>query len=254
LSAAKEAAELASRAKSEFLANMSHELRTPLNAIIGFSETMVSAMFGQLSARYRGYANDIHNAGRHLLEILNEILDLSKIEAGRLELCDKAIDLQELFEACRQLVVDRANVAGIAATFEETNLGLWADELRVKQALLNLLSNAIKFTAAGGRITVSAALSPTEEIRIAVEDTGIGIAAEDVTRVLEPFSQVASAQSRAHQGTGLGLPLARRLIELHGGQMLLDSTLGEGTAVTLVFPPTRNISLLNKPCNELMSA
>jgi signal transduction histidine kinase len=241
LSAAKEVAEVANRAKSEFLANMSHELRTPLNAIIGFSETMSSAMFGSLSLKYRDYAKDIHSAGCHLLEILNEILDLAKIEAGRLELHDESVMLQELFDGCRRLVIERADLAELTIEFQTTSLELWADEFRVKQALLNLLSNAIKFTPAGGHITVAAELRPLGDIKLSVQDDGIGIAAESIAAVLEPFGQVASAQTRAHPGTGLGLPLVRRLIELHGGQMSLDSAPGQGTTVALTFPPNRTM-------------
>ncbi len=204
LSAAKIAAEIANRTKSEFLANMSHELRTPLNAIIGFSEAMSSAMFGPLSGQYREYAKDVHGAGSHLLQIINDILDLSKIEAGRLELCDERLGVQELFDTCGRLVIERAATAGLTVEFQATGLELRADELRVKQALLNLV---------------------------------------DIPLVLEPFGQVANAQTRVQQGTGLGLPLVRRLIELHGGRITLDSELGEGTTVALIFPPDRTVGL-----------
>jgi len=247
LSAAKIAAEFANRTKSEFLANMSHELRTPLNAVIGFSEAMSSAMFGPLSAQYREYAKDIQDAGNHLLEILNDILDLSKIEAGRLELCDERLMIQELFDACWRMVAERASTAGLTIEFRETGLEVRADELRVKQALLNVVANAIKFTPRGGRITVAADSTPLGEIMISVQDTGIGIAAKDISLVLEPFGQVANAQTRMHQGTGLGLPLVYRLIEIHGGEVWLDSELGEGTTVTLVFPPDRAIGLKAAP-------
>jgi signal transduction histidine kinase len=243
LSEAKVAAEVASRSKSDFLANMSHELRTPLNAIIGFSESMASATFGPLSVRYREYAKDVHGAARHLLEIINEILDLSKIEAGRFELYDERLAVQELFDGCSRIIIERAEAAGLTVEFRATSLELWADELRIKQALLNVVANAIKFTPAGGRITVAADLMPLGETRISVEDTGIGIAAEDIAAVLEPFGQVASAQTRFNQGTGLGLPLVYRLMELHGGRMLLDSEPGRGTTVTLVFPPERMMGL-----------
>ena len=241
LAAAKVAAEVANRSKSEFLANMSHELRTPLNAILGFSESMASAVFGPLSERYRAYAGDIHGAGSHLLEILNEILDLSKIEAGRLDLLDERIAIQELFDGCRRILIDRVAAAGLTLEFAPTELRLRGDELRIKQVLLNLISNAIKFTPAGGRITMAATLTSRGEVRIIVKDTGIGIAAADIPRALEPFGQVTSVQRRDHQGTGLGLPLARRLVELHGGRLLLDSALNEGTTVTLTFPPSRTV-------------
>ncbi len=237
------AAEIANRTKSEFLANMSHELRTPLNAIIGFSEAMSSAMFGPLSGQYREYAKDVHDAGSHLLEIINDILDLSKIEAGKLELSDEPVGVQEQFDACRRIVSERAAAAGLTVEFQATGLELRADELRVKQALLNLVANAIKFTRPGGRITVAADLTPRGGIRISVEDTGIGIAAQDIPVVLEPFGQVANARTRVQQGTGLGLPLVRRLIELHGGRITLDSELGEGTTVALIFPPDRTVGL-----------
>jgi two-component system, cell cycle sensor histidine kinase PleC len=161
----------------------------------------------------------------------------TKIEAGRLELHDEPVALEELFEGCRRIVADRAAAAGLEVEFHPSELTLWADHLRVQQALLNLLSNAIKFTPAGGRISVTVDLTLLNEVRIAVQDTGIGIAAKDIAFVLEPFGQVSRAETRAQQGTGLGLPLVRKLVELHGGRMSLESTLGEGTTVTLTFPP-----------------
>jgi signal transduction histidine kinase len=235
------AAHAADRAKSEFLANMSHELRTPLNAIIGFSEMMSLASVGPLSAQYRGYAKDIHGAGDHLPKLLNEILDLSKVEAGRLELHEEEIALDELFDGCRRLMAERAAAGGLTLEFQSNDLKLSADPLRLKQMMLNLLSNAIKFTPPDGRVTATADLTTSDGLAISVRDTGIGIKAEDIPRALEPFGQVDNAATRSLQGTGLGLPLARRLVELHDGELLLESRPGQGTTVTLIFPAARTL-------------
>ena len=235
------AAQNADRAKSEFLANMSHELRTPLNAIIGFSETMSSAIFGPLADRYRDYSQIIHAAGSDLLQIINDILDLSKIEAGCCELFDDDLALAEMFGACRQMVMARAEQGCVTLEFDAGCLSLRADPLRLKQMLLNLASNAIKFTPAGGRVVIRAALDAAGGVVVAVSDSGIGIKPKDIARVLEPFGQVGNPAMRG-QGTGLGLPLVRRLVELHGGEMALDSTPGEGTTVSLRFPPCRTVA------------
>jgi signal transduction histidine kinase len=244
LRAAKEQAEFANRTKSEFLANMSHELRTPLNAIIGFSQIMAQQMFGPLgSPRYREYASDVLNSSQHLLQIINDILDMAKIEAGRVELSETAIDIGALFDNCLRLVRERAAGAGIALHHKvpEGMPYLHGDERLVKQILLNLLSNAVKFTPRDGEVTVSATIEADGSCALAVTDTGIGIAEENIPKVLQPFGQVDGSYARAHGGTGLGLSIVRALVELHGGTFVLDSTLGQGTTATVRLGAARVI-------------
>jgi two-component system cell cycle sensor histidine kinase PleC len=241
LSRALDAANEASRAKSNFLALMSHELRTPLNAIIGFSEVLGGEMFGPLGGdRYREYAHDIHGAGRHLLALINDILDLSKAEAGKFDLHSEQIAVDELIGECLKLMRGRALDAKLNLTQSGGAVPrLFVDRLRLKQILLNLLSNAIKFTPAGGAIRVYAEQDSRGRVILSVSDTGIGIAPEMIQVALEPFRQIASPFARNAEGTGLGLSLVKALMESHGGGLELDSTLDVGTTARLIFPASR---------------
>jgi two-component system, cell cycle sensor histidine kinase PleC len=243
LQAAVQEAARARQAMSDFLAMMSHELRTPLNAIIGFSDLMQHEQFGPLgSPRYLEYAHDIHGAGSHLLALITDILDLSKAQAGRLEIRPEPISVAHVLAACLRLTAQRSHHAGIKVYPEiADNLPLLnADELKLKQMLLNLLTNAIKFTPAGGSINVGASMIDSEMV-IRVGDTGIGIAPEDIPVALAPFGRIDSPLARSTEGTGLGLPLVRVLTELHGGRLVLDSVVNQGTTVSLFFPPNRII-------------
>lgn len=237
LEAAREIAEQASRSRGDFLALMSHELRTPLNAIIGFSEVMRDRLLGDLLPRYREYAADINDSGRHLLTIISDILDLAKAEAGKLVLAEEQVDLADLIEACRRIMSGRLADAGITLTVTVPPLQLRADPVKLKQVVINILSNAAKFTPAGGRIDI-AATADAAGLRLVIADTGIGIAAEDLPRVMEPFVQV-DPHRQGGGGTGLGLPLARKLTELHGGAIRVDSKPGHGTTVTVSLPGHR---------------
>jgi signal transduction histidine kinase len=237
---AKMGAETANRAKSEFLANMSHELRTPLNAIIGFSEVIKRGMFGPLSARYCSYGGDIHESGMHLLNLINEILDLSKLEAGHFELHEENVDVASIIQTSKRLVEPQAEKGKVQLSeTAESNLPMIrADERRIRQVLINILSNAVKFTPEGGQVRVQSSLR-SDGLVIAISDTGIGIAPGQIPKAMEPFGQIDSKVSRKYEGTGLGLPLAKRLVELHGGTLAVESALGVGTTVTIVLPRER---------------
>ena len=234
-------AEAANQAKSEFLANMSHELRTPLNAINGFSEIMLAGMFGPLGdARYRDYAQDILNSGQHLLALINDILDMSKIEAGKMTLSFEPVGIEEVAEEAVRLVRTRADAAGLELALDIPELpDIEADYRAVKQVLLNLLSNAVKFTPRGGRVSVHAETVGEDQVRVCVQDTGIGIAAEDLARLARPFEQIESQHAKTQQGTGLGLALSKALVEMHGGVLELASAPGQGTMVSFSLPVRR---------------
>jgi len=228
--------EVASQHKSEFLANMSHELRTPLNAIIGFSEVLSERMFGELNEKQEEYSKDIHASGQHLLSLINDILDLSKIEAGRMELELSDFHLPTALDSALTLVRERAGRRGIALNLA-VNEGLGqmrADERKVRQVVLNLLSNAIKFTPEGGRIEVSA-VPKDGLVEVSVRDTGVGIAPEDQEAVFEEFRQVGTAAKKV-EGTGLGLTLCRKFVELHSGKIWVKSQIGHGATFTFTLP------------------
>jgi signal transduction histidine kinase len=228
--------EAANRHKSEFLANMSHELRTPLNAIIGFSEVLQERLFGELNDKQAEYTDDILTSGRHLLSLINEILDLSKVEAGRMELELATFDFPLAIDNARTFVRERATRHGITLDVKvDGKLGDYnGDERKIKQILLNLLSNAVKFTPEGGRITISARQT-NGSVEISVSDTGIGIAEEDQPRIFEEFRQVGN-ESKKVEGTGLGLTLAKKFVELHGGRIWVESEVGKGSKFTFTLP------------------
>ena len=243
-------AEAASRAKSRFLANMSHELRTPLNAIIGFSDLMQQSVFGGLgNERYDQYANDINSSGHHLLQMIDEILDISKIEAGKFEPDFESLDIRELVNSSVRYFSVAVAQAGVTLN-AEIDPGLepvWADRRMVRQILLNLVSNAVKFTNAGGVVGVAVEALP-DCARIVISDSGIGIAAEDIPRALEPFGQVDSGLDRRYGGTGLGLPLASALTVAQGGMFDIDSEVGKGTRVAFTLPwERRDAAVLDTP-------
>jgi signal transduction histidine kinase len=232
--------EVASQHKSDFLANMSHELRTPLNAVIGFSDVLLERMFGELNERQDEYLHDIRNSGRHLLELINEILDLSKVEAGRMELELGPVSLPDVLRDALAMVRERAERHNLALELEvdDEMPSVLADELKLKQVVLNLLTNAVKFTADGGVIAMSGELA-REEMRVTVRDTGIGIPEQDQDRIFEAFQRGGRRSHTSTEGTGLGLTLSKRIVELHGGRLWLTSRVGVGSTFGFAIPADR---------------
>ncbi|MGA7328220.1 MAG: HAMP domain-containing sensor histidine kinase [Rhodomicrobium sp.] len=239
--AAKQQAEQANQSKSLFLANIGHELCTPLTAIIGFAEVIRDKVFGNDIDRYAGYASDIHGAGTHLLELIRNLLDWSKIEAGKFELHQRVLDLNQIEHECLHLVQGQAENRGVKLTacLEGVPIALCADETALKQVLLNLLSNAIKFTTRGGSVRLGRTLEADGALRLSVKDSGIGMTEDEIRQALEPFRQVQNADLPRRDGTGLGLPLAAQLMELHGGSLTIESHKSQGTIVSVHFPAWR---------------
>jgi PAS domain S-box-containing protein len=244
LRAAKEQAEQANRAKSAFLNTMSHELRTPLNAVLGFAEVLRDELFGPLgNTRYHAYVRDIYRSGSHLLDIINDILDMTRIESGHLALAYQVVDICEVVAASERMMADVARDRRIAieVALPSPSFEVDADPRRLKQILTNLLSNAIKFSPEGSRVALSAACDANGECELVVADRGIGMNADDLTRAMKPFEQVDNALARRFEGTGLGLTLTKSLTELHGGTLSIESTPGKGTTVTVRLPAARVI-------------
>jgi signal transduction histidine kinase len=236
---AKTEAELASTAKSRFLANMSHELRTPLNAIIGFSEVIAGEMFGELgNPRYLEYSTDILRSGRHLLDVIDSVIDIAKTETGRMDLKAEAVDLGYVLLDCTRMMRDQCISAGVTLTMQPIlqSLIVNGEKAKLRQIFLNLLSNACRFTEPGGAIHVQVLHDDPNTIAVQVKDTGIGMSAEDIAVALTPFGQVDSKMERRFQGTGLGLPLTKALVDLHSGVLAIASEKGKGTTVTVRFP------------------
>ncbi|MBV9521158.1 MAG: PAS-domain containing protein [Alphaproteobacteria bacterium] len=246
---ARNQAEIANRSKGEFLANMSHELRTPLNAIIGFSDILKTERFGPIgNAKYLEYARDIHTSGVHLLDLISDVLDMSKIEAGKLDLFEEEVSIPELVNSCLSMVRERARErgVGIAADLGAPPALLWADLRAMKQILLNVLSNAVKFSRDGGAVAITAGPASDGGTIITVADGGIGMTEEQIERSRQPFGQAHAATTRSYGGTGLGLSITQRLVELHGGTLQITSRPGEGTTVAIILPPARTLSAMKQ--------
>ena len=238
-------AEAANQAKSEFLASMSHDLRTPLNAIMGFAEIMEAKIFGPLGdPHYEEYAKDIHDGGSLLVSLIDDILDISKIEAGKYELDEETLDVSLLIQSSVKMITTLAEAGKLHLTPDtEPNLPvLRGDKKAITQILNNLLSNAVKFTPADGKVTVSAKLDGDGSINVLAADTGEGMSSQSITKALNPFEQADSVHAKRHEGTGLGLYLCQKLIGLHDGDIKLQSKVGKGTTVTMRFPPERTVA------------
>jgi len=245
LSRTRDEATIANRTKSEFLAHMSHELRSPLNAIIGFTEVMTTGLFGGVRPkRYREYVEDIHASGIHLLAVINDLLDLSKAESGRMQLNETTVGLGEAARSALRLVRERALDASVTLALEVSDAlpNLRADERMLKQIILNLVTNSVKFTQPGGLVVIDARIDEDGGLALSVADDGIGIDADDIPKVLEAYGQADIARSRSKEGTGLGLPLVKSMAELHGGGVAIDSAPGQGTTVTVRFPAERVVA------------
>lgn len=235
----KERAETASRTKTEFLANVSHELRTPLNAVIGYSDALKRQVFGDWSnPKYKEYIGNINEAGSHLLDLINDIIDVSAIESGNIDIQSTPVELSAVFNSVRDLTINRARDKEIALTFTVTDGAdvLYGDERRIKQILINLVANAVKFTPTSGSVTVESIHMLDDRLCLRVHDTGIGMTTDEIAVAMEPFGQVRSGTDYFKEGTGLGLPLTKGLIESHRGELVLSSTPGKGTTVEAFFP------------------
>ncbi|HEX6979558.1 MAG TPA: HAMP domain-containing sensor histidine kinase [Alphaproteobacteria bacterium] len=246
-------AEAANHAKTVFLANMSHELRTPLNAVIGFAELLTREHFGQLTDKQKEYVSDIRASGQHLLELITDILDMTRIEIGKMDLRDEILDVGHIVQTCVSLIHPRAQQVGIAVlgNIPSDLPHLRGDETRIRQILLNLLSNAVKFSPSGGKVIVHCTHAADGWLEVAIEDSGIGMNEDEIAAALEPFRQVDASLARRYEGAGLGLPLAKELAQLHGGELTIRSVPGRGTTAAVRFPPVRVVARPGAAAGEM---